>query len=316
MILFSMLFAGVTVALPIEARAGGLELTVGAIADVRGDDPLAVERVRSIAIGYAPAPGYSRLVAAARLREQISALSLGLDVTVSGADACRVWPKTESIAASSLERAAHDALAQQLAALGHADAMIEPSEPIGAIDVPAGMKPCELRAAPNDNALRTGIVQVPVRVLVDGEPYRTVYTSWRVRTWADAAVLARPVRAGETITESMIARRRVAIEGTAPRTPLSQRMLSGAAAARDLEAGRALSEVDVLRPMIVNRGDSLQLTVTKGATTVRTRAIALQTGALGDRIAISLADGKELKAEIVARDQAEILIASQPTRNR
>ena len=60
-----LLVLGVRVELPVEARVRGAELTLGAIAQVSGDDAAAVERVRAVreAVDTLQAEGKERLQA-------------------------------------------------------------------------------------------------------------------------------------------------------------------------------------------------------------------------------------------------------------
>ena len=68
-----LLSLGVQIELPTEARVRGAELDVGSVAQVTGDDAAEVERVRAISLGYAPAPGYSRLLQVERIAREIQA---------------------------------------------------------------------------------------------------------------------------------------------------------------------------------------------------------------------------------------------------
>ena len=72
-----LLTLGVRVELPSEARVRGTELSVGSVAAVSGADAREVERVRAVSLGYAPAPGYSRLLQAQRILRDIQSQAPG-----------------------------------------------------------------------------------------------------------------------------------------------------------------------------------------------------------------------------------------------
>ena len=82
-----LLVLGVRVELPVEARVRGAELTLGAIAQVSGDDAAAVERVRAVRLGYSPAPGYSRLIHVSRVVQEAAAQVPDVRLELAGAGA-------------------------------------------------------------------------------------------------------------------------------------------------------------------------------------------------------------------------------------
>ena len=100
-----MLFGGVTVTLPEKAQITGTEITVGQVAQVTGDDASEVERVQAASLGYAPAPGYTRVLLAPRIANRISqslGLELGSELSIVGADRCVVTPLSHRVTAEEL----------------------------------------------------------------------------------------------------------------------------------------------------------------------------------------------------------------------
>jgi flagella basal body P-ring formation protein FlgA len=146
-----------------------------------------------------------------------------------------------------------------------------------------------------------------VRVLVDGEVYRTIWTSWQVELFEARVVLARDVAAGEPLGGADFAVERVRVASSEASAPLSAPMLAGAVALRSLDRGTVLSAADVRRPEIVRRGDVVYLAVKKGAITARVAARALEGGRMHERIRIVLPpSGRELAALVLGRDTVEL----------
>ncbi|HVS10762.1 MAG TPA: flagellar basal body P-ring formation chaperone FlgA [Planctomycetota bacterium] len=293
-------FGGVTVTLSPEARVRGSVVALGQLALVEGDDAAEVERIAAAQLGYAPAPGYSRLFTAERLRQELGLAAPGVALTLAGSSACRVWPEVERLEGEAIDAAAEAELRRHL---GARDASAQLVARSASIEVPAGREAARLRSVLSGSALQGGLLTVPVRVLVDGEPYRTVWTTWKVELWEELDVLTRPVRAGDTITREMLVRRRVpapAAGGPAAPRPLGAEMLAGSRAVRDLAAGQPLVELDVVRPSIVQRGDALSLEIRKGAVCARLGAVAEQAGALGDRVRVSFPGSERTLAGVVA----------------
>ena len=294
--------SGLSIALAPEARVRGTEIRLGDVAAIEGADAALVARARALELGYAPAPGYSRLLELERIAAQVER-ELG-PPAFAGSRACRVWPLAERVSAETLRAAAAAELAR---ALEGVDAT---SEPIGnALEtvVPQGLAPAGLRVRPVVRPSYSGVVSVPVEVLVDGSAYHTVWTSWRVQIYQTLPVLARPVSAGEQLTPELFQNRRVAVDGPGAGRALVGPLVLGAVAARDLCAGAPVTSLDVHRPIAVRAGDMVSLEVRSGAVSARVAAVARHSGAIGDRVRVAPQNGgEELVGLLVARELVRI----------
>lgn len=311
MILTTMLLLGsVSVVLPSEARVSGTELRLGAIAQVAGENPLEVERLKAVHLGYAPAPGYSRLLDAHRLLEQIQQAAPGIEVRIVGSRACRVWPETTAIKGSAIEASARTELARHLANTDAEATLVSIPQDI---QVPASSTPGVLRSLISATAVHPGVVSVPVRVMVDGSVYRTVWTRWNVEIWGTHSVLVRNVRAGETLRANMFVRQRLALNSSNARGQvLGQAFVLGSVAARDLEQGIVLTERDITRPTLIKAGDTIFFEIKKGAITARVPAVAQEDGARGDRITVTIVSSeRQIKGVVASRDLVLMNLGSQ-----
>jgi flagella basal body P-ring formation protein FlgA len=73
----------------------------------------------------------------------------------------------------------------------------------------------------------------------------------------------------------------------------------GKVAARELRAGAMLTLRSISDPAVVYGGDPINLVAVNGRVQVATRAVALQDGAVGDRIAVrNLASNKVVQAAV------------------
>jgi flagella basal body P-ring formation protein FlgA len=311
LIQLALLFGNVTVTLPPQAEVRGTEVRLGAIATVQGDDPAEIERVKSLPLGYAPAPGYTRLFDSWRLHQELVDYAPEAVVTMTGARACRVSPATEPVAASAIEAAAKVELDRHLDTF---DATATLLDQVTKVRVPSGARAPVLRSMMSSAAVHPGVVSVPVRVLVDGDVYRTIWTRWKVEVWDRYAVLNRVVKTGERITSDMIELRRMEASASGVRANtrvLGDALLVGALAARELQPGRPLTDLDVVRPKLIKKGDTVFLEVKKGAINARVAAVAEQDGARGDRVRVTLlASAREMQAVVISRDLLQIDLTS------
>jgi len=305
-LLGSLLLSGVTVTLPAEARVRGTELLLGSIAQVSGDDPAQVARVQAVTLGYAPAPGYSRVLHPVRIEQTVRAQVRDVPIELVSSGAVRVWPEVEIVPAASIQAAARTALEARLVALQAAEVSAEPVGTVLDLEAPSGASPYRLEALLPGGDLLPGSLRVGVRVLVDGNLYRTVSTTWRVEVWEERPVLVRDLARGEIVEASMLRAERVSLSSPG-RAPLTRLKVVGTQARRDLTAGQVLTELDVERPVLVNGGDTLLLQITKGSISVRVVCVAQQSGALGDAVQVEVADsGRRLSGTVMSRKLVEI----------
>lgn len=298
--------SGITITLPVRCEVRGTEIHLGEVATVSGLDAEGVERVRAFDLGYAPAPGFSRLLTAERIRQALARQMPNEDIRVTGERACRVWPQTEEVLPGALESTARAELTR--AFLGK-EATFTLKDALPKVLIPLGENGSELVARAPSGDLGSGILGVPIEVWVDGLRYRTVWTSWRVDVWETRQVLAHPVAAGAELTPADFARTRVRVGRDSGLEALTPTQVVGSVARHDLAPGAPVTGLDVHRPPAVTLGTSLFLRVRKGAIEARISALALETGAVGDRIRVRAAgSGQELQALVVSRDLCEILL--------
>src|SRR6187397_1183193 len=100
--LSSLLVAGVTLVLPAEQRVAGVEIEVAELGELRGADAETLARLSSFSLGYAPAPGYTRVLQRWQVERELMNAFPAIEITVRGADACRVLPATDTLDASSI----------------------------------------------------------------------------------------------------------------------------------------------------------------------------------------------------------------------
>lgn len=295
----SMGTPAVTVTLPMEATVRGTEVELGEIATIVGAERDVLARLSALELGYAPAPGYSRLLARERIAELVRQRVPEVEVRFLGERACRVRPAVLEIAEADLLAAARAELAVRFAG---SDASFEPRDRLPAVAVPEGSGAPRLRARVTSSELATGTVNVPVEILVDDVVYRTIWTVWRSEVWHTLPVLVQEVRAGETLSPAMFERRRVAWNGGTVQ-PLPAASLGGSIAARDLVAGSIVTGRDVQRPTVLTAGSAIFVRVRKGSIEARTAGLALDSGAVGERVRVRTQDGaQELFATVVSAE--------------
>jgi flagella basal body P-ring formation protein FlgA len=217
---------------------------------------------------------------------------------------------TEHVQGAVIEAAARAELAKLLEGR---DAQMRLASAVADIEIPSGERPHELRAVLDTSDVRGGPLNVPVRVMIDGGLFRTIWTNWDVELWEQCAVPKQTVHAGETIQLDMLETRRIAQRGRIGAS-LPAGVIAGTVAAHDLSAGQPIVEQQLVRPTLIARGDTLFLEIRRGPVSARIGVTAQQAGKLGERIRVNVIEGaRELTATVASRDLVVIDMNSTGT---
>lgn len=305
----TLLLSNVSVSIPAEVQVRGVEMRLGEIASVEGDDPAQVAAVRSVELGYAPSPGYERVLLGWQVQAAIRNAGVDARVELLGSDSCVVRPETATVPQAEIAAEARRALEELFEGQ---DAVISAGGAGSDLRIPAGLREHALTAVLPRNEARGGQWSVPVRVTVDGELYTTVWSTFQVELYRRLPVLTRDVAPGETLDAGMVALKRVPVEGHVSGRPLSGLEVAGSVAARGLAAGAVLTDRDVRRAVLVRRGEPAQLEVRKGAIVARANVIARQDGHRGDVVqVISAESGRELHARVIGKGLLSIVLGDE-----
>jgi len=295
-----LLTSGVSIELPSKAEASGMKITLGEIAQIVSDDAEALELISAVELGYMPAPGYSRMLHRWKLEQAVSIAAPNIEVKWTGEAACRVSPVVEMVNATSLYETARAAVA---GLFGSKEIILKATGMIDDVSVPRGTAPAVLRADLVSHKLRPGAWSVPVRILVDNEPYRTIWVGLDVELYQELPVLLEDAPKGTQLAPAMFTVRRVRVTDTTSQ-PLALRLLADAVAVRAMPAGHVVTERDVERPLAVTAGKPVWIEVIHGHVRASVLGSALQSGRIGDLITVRIdTTGKELQATITGREQ-------------
>ena len=299
-----LLASSVTVTLPPTADVRGTEVALGEFATVTSEDASLATRLEEYDLGYAPAPGFSRLFDAARLERKLELHFPGVDVVFKGSTACRIVPATETVPGNSIVEIARRELLRMTAG---EDVVFDTTRNVADQVIPAGNVEFDLRVRTDGLRVNPGANSVPVEILVDGGVYQTVWTNWKFEFWQKVPVLLRDVSAGEDITQDMIEYRRVSSVKTGTQQPLQRTALVSSRSLRALRKGDVLRSSDLARKELIRRGDVVTLEVKKGGVYARVAAIADEDGYMGSRIRVVLVETKrELTAVVKDRELVQI----------
>ncbi|MEC8493445.1 MAG: flagellar basal body P-ring formation chaperone FlgA [Planctomycetota bacterium] len=299
--------ADVTVTLPSAATVGGLEIHVAEVATaVTGADEEIVARIRGASLGYAPAPGYSRVLRADLVSASLRAALPGVRVTVAGAPRCRVTPTVITVAGADLQAAAAAAVRRTL--VGQ-DAEARPAGEIADVLVPGGDVEPRIVVGELPRIVQAGRATVPVQVWFGDRLYRSVPVPFQVSIWRRQAVLRRAINVGDSLHAGLFEVKRVEVSDALGMQALGMDQLAGAVALRPMAAGAAVIERDVHREVIAHKGDHATVQLTHGSVRVTDLCVILADGRMGERVAVRLrSTGRELVGVVRGPQHIEVKI--------
>jgi len=306
MIAALLLLGGVTVTLAEKAEVRGLDITLDEIATVRADDPQLAAKVAAANLGYAPAPGYHRILRSDLVQFDLRRALPGVQIEVVGAERCRVDILTETIESEHLWTLA---TAQMEGFFEGLDASIRRDGELGLVQVPVGSVPTELKAAIVERMPDAGPKQVAVQLWVDGDLYRTVHVPFRVALREPRWVLKASVPAGQVLDPSLFELRRVEVTADSAASGLAVEALHGTVAARPIAASSVVTERDIQRPIAVRKGDLVTVTVKGRGVQAEALGTAVTDARIGESLRVMLNDTKrELTGRARAGGKIEIVL--------
>jgi len=301
-----ILLGGVTVTLSEKAQVRGLDITVNEIAQVTADDPAVAARVATLSLGYAPAPGYHRILRADLVQFDLRRALPGIELDVLGAQRCRVEPLTEQL---DTERLWSLASAELEELFRGTDAAIRRDGELALVEVPLGVEPLELKVSLVDRTPNAGPKTVAVQLWIDGDLYRTVHVTFSISLREPRWVLRQSVSAGAVLEASMFELRRVEVTLETAQAGVPIEALAGTVTTRPIAANGIVTERDIQRPVVIQRGDLVTVVIKSGSVEARELGSAIHEARIGEMVRVNLQSTKrEVSGRARARGFVEIFI--------
>ena len=280
-----------------QSDVAGPTIRLADVAEISSSDKALAAQLGSIEIGAAPLVGLSRSLMRAdvitRLRfnhidpDKIEVVSAPMfSVSRGGADV----PVAEVVefATRTLNAARKDA----------ADGLQIEALPIPYKWVVSPGKR-EMQAGPMRGSLDGNLVTLPVTLLVDGKPAKTVEVSFRLKRLIPVLVATHPLEAHAVVkAEDLSLTTQEVAPGTVAITDAS--LVIGMRTTRQLPAGAVISKNAVEGIPVLTFGAPVVVRVQVGNILVETSGVARSQGAVGDRVRIFVPKtNKEVTAIVV-----------------
>ncbi|MDX2030110.1 MAG: flagellar basal body P-ring formation chaperone FlgA [Blastocatellia bacterium] len=267
-----------------ESLAQSDRLTLGDIAEVRASDAAVSERLRGIALGYAPSVGAVREIERGRILLAMAAAGFPAGaVRLEAPPVASVRRAGQVIALEKVREAVERATLADLR-LGGATARLARLDLPPSIEAPAG--PAEVRASAGGVRDLFAPFIVSVEIWQEGRVTRRLGVTAQVEAFAPVVVAARdlparvPVRREDAALEVRRLTRSAALYLGDPAR------LRGASLNRPVERGEPITADLLTAEIVVKPGDAVRIVGESNRLQVMAAGEALTAGRIGDRIQV------------------------------
>ncbi len=173
------------------------------------------------------------------------------------------------------------------------------------LQLPRCEQPLALKA--NDSRLAGGHVTVHVRC--EGERGWAIYVPAQVAIYRSVPLAARNLARGERVTTADIETRTINISQLRQGHIDDVESLLGMEVRRPINAGEAFRQAALDAPLMVRRGDQVNIELRAGSVSISTAGTAMGNGRLGERIRVrNTQSDRVLTAEVVAAGRVRTAI--------
>jgi flagella basal body P-ring formation protein FlgA len=273
-------------------------IRLGDIATIISDNIEIKDRLRGIPLGRIPRYGRIETVNRNEVRRQIEILTPDIadSVVLSGSDNVVIQPLMNSIDHQAIVDAAQGVINDRLASSYTDFSASVVDDRINVVNLPSGTIRLEGILA---NSTPKKRMCVWVNIFVDDQPYQRVPVWFRVSAHQKVLAAKRDLTLADTLSSSIF--NETVIDITTNRgTPVdTSAMLEQYRLSKPVKSGHVLVENDIVATKDVDSNSLVRVVSVVGRVTIETSAIATQSGAIGERIAVRPPEGTDLYHAIV-----------------
>ena len=302
---------GVTITIPLEVRVNGPLMTLGEVADIKGDDTERVTRLGQLKLGSAAAPG-GHIVLTKEL--------LGMRLAVTGFDLNHItWnvPEIVTVTTNSQSINGQSVIDKGIAAIkekvgpnsSNTDLSIVPIGSIQDVIIPVGdsILTSSLPYGVRYNTPTT----VRMTVNVNGQVVNTINLRYDVKLYRQVVVTARQLSSGEVLSNENVRYERMDTGRLQAGYFTDMNKIMGLATRRPLTPGLVVTDLMLNKPVIIKRGDLVNVVARIGGMEVAVVGKAMQDGYEGQLIRIqNVNSNKYISAKVLDETTVQVLTST------
>lgn len=274
------------------------------IASIEGFDGKGQKRIERLFLAKAPKPGKERIFSKKYLRQTLKVNRLGGYWSIP--DEIRIKRGSALVTRSQVSSLFNEAVLMHTGLPAEQVNVPEISMKADLL-IPSGKPELKMSFSPGETFM--GRATAKLEILVNGKRYRHYYVTGKVSLYGMAVVAQREIKSGELIDAGDVELTRVVISKAPPSTITDLDDCMGMVVRATIRKGSLLSENQVEAPILVRRGDMINLIVDTGNLRIETRAIAKQDGRRKQVIKVlNIGSKKVVYGQVVSGDEVRIIL--------
>ena len=297
--------AALTITVRSTVVVQGPEITIGDVAEVRGDSAAEVAEVRRVVMGQSPPAGQERLLYGRHIVARLKQHGLPVnDLELHTPAKIRVTRASRHLPSREIEAVVMQAIHSRMP-WDRQQATIRLLRGIKPVVLSAGPVHTEVSFPVHNDFL--GPTSFTVSFRVDGNLEKRLYGTATIEVTQDIVTTVRPLDRGAIITEADIHLTQVSLSRLPRRVLMHPEDVIGKRTKRTLQAQAMIHAYEVENLPLVRRGDAILILVESPTLTVTTVGEALEAGHRGDTIRVrNVMSRREVRAVVVDRKTVKV----------
>jgi flagellar basal body P-ring formation protein FlgA len=274
------------------------------IADLQGTDSAQIEKLAQTALGAAPHPGLvsalSRYQILARVQE---AQSPTPEIRFSGAEVVQIRVQSRPVESEEISQIIIGYLART-ASWKESEIEIQSIERTQGIELTPNM---HLRISSRLPITGRGKIIFPIEIVQGSQTVRNFWVSARIRINAGILTATKPIRPGRVINPEDIVLSAANIDDLRHTYFSKADEVVGKISERNFSPGDPLTREELSDPLLIKRGDAIQLRLERSGLVITAQGRAEQDGRLGQIIRVrNLEFSTLLSAQVTGQAEAKV----------
>ena len=241
----------------------------------------AADAIGQLPVAAAPAPGKTKQLSTVSVITSLRNRPEVADVDWQGSQSIVVERKGNQISQEQMQQIVTDYLLENSAKL-QAQVEFTAVRSLQQLVLPAGQLSWKVTPS-NPNII--GSSSFSIFFTVDGKPAGNCVVRGRLNTFSDILTAVKTLHKGDVIKEEHLALQRQNLAGF--EDPFQdQELIIGMQVARTVNAGKPLTQKDIVSPPIIKDGEMIKIFARKGTLLLSTSGIAQSDGRLGETIKV------------------------------
>jgi flagella basal body P-ring formation protein FlgA len=295
-----------TIRVTQQVSVRGAAITIADIGSVEAEDVGIAAELGRLRLGVSPLPGSWREMERELISDQLARSGFGpTRVRLLCPPVVRIYRESQTVGREMLESRLRDFIAAN-APWSPEELEIASFSGVGDVLVPAGE--LKINIQPRGSASYLGATPFTVKIEVDGREASSLVMQANINVLRDAVVTTTAIPANNLIEQSDVELRRMNITAANGKCFASLDEVVGMATTAYLQAGSVVTEKVITAPILVRRGEAVQLIASRSGFAIRTIGVAQQDGKRGAIIrVINPSTRKIIEAEVTGPQRARVI---------